>query len=147
MIMNGSRQNLGKVLKQQRQTLRLTLNEVSEASGVSPSHLGRIENGERFPSADILQRISRPLGFGEEELFALAGYLSPRLHPEDPSPKNQLDPYVERILAQETPEVQKAVLGILTILKSLSGGPNGPIAALAENIQPTKSVRLSLNAK
>jgi transcriptional regulator with XRE-family HTH domain len=122
--MNEYRRNLGKILKQQRLSSNLTLHELSKASGVSPSHLGRIEKGERFPSADILQRIAKPLGFSEEELFTLAGYLSPRLSlgPEKqlPARKNELDPYVAKVLAQEPVEVQRAVVGILTILKSLS---------------------------
>ena len=122
MIINDTRKNLGKILKQQRQSRNLTLYELSSASGVSPSHLGRIENGERFPSADILQRIARPLGFGEEELFALAGYLSAKMPVEESASKNQLDPYVERILAQEPVEIQRATLGILSILKSIPGG-------------------------
>ncbi len=125
MIMNDYRKNLGKILKQQRLSVNLTLHQLSDASGVSPSHLGRIEKGERFPSADILQRIARPLGFGEEELFTLAGYLSPHINLEPDKEvkavKNELDPYVARVLSQEPVEVQRAVVGILTILKSISG--------------------------
>ena len=34
----------------------------------------------------------------------------------------RLDPYVARVLAQEPVEVQRAVIGILTILKSLAKG-------------------------
>jgi transcriptional regulator with XRE-family HTH domain len=123
MIMNEYRKNLGKVLKRQRQSTNLTLYELSAASGVSPSHLGRIEKGERFPSAAILQRIAKPLGYGEDELFTLAGYLSPHL---DPAPeegfnyKNKLDPYVAKVLSQEPVEMQRAVVGILTILKSIA---------------------------
>lgn len=126
MGMNDYRKNLGKILKQQRHSVNLTLHELSAASGVSPSHLGRIEKGERFPSADILQRIARPLGFSEEEVFTLAGYLSPHITvegektPEVIKSKSELDPYVARVLAQEPVEVQRAVVGILGILKSLS---------------------------
>lgn len=124
MITNDYRKNLGKILKQQRQSVSLTLHELSAVSGVSPSHLGRIEKGERFPSAAILQRIAKPLGFGEDELFTLAGYLSPHLSLEpEKKPvvqKNELDPYVARVLSQEPVEVQRAVVGILTILKSIA---------------------------
>jgi transcriptional regulator with XRE-family HTH domain len=135
--MNDYRKNLGKILKQQRLSANLTLYELSSASGVSPSHLGRIEKGERFPSADILQRIAKPLGFGEEELFTLAGYLSPHLSIEtEKEPvvkinKNELDPYVARVLSQEPVEVQRAVVGILTILKSIAGSitPAKPISS------------------
>ncbi len=124
MITNDYRKNLGKILKQQRQSASLTLHELSDASGVSPSHLGRIEKGERFPSAAILQWIAKPLGFGEDELFTLAGYLSPHLslEPEKKpiTQKNELDPYVAKVLSQEPVEVQRAVVGVLTILKSIA---------------------------
>jgi len=116
--------DLGKIIKQQRITIPLTLQELAAKSGVSSSHLGRIERGERFPSAHILQKIATPLGFEEDELFTLAGYLSPQPHriaEEDSSySSGRLDPYVARVLAQEPVEVQRTVIGILTILKSLA---------------------------
>lgn len=116
--------HLGKIIKQQRISLPLTLQEIAAKSGVSASHLGRIERGERFPSAHILQRIAKPLGFEEDELFTLAGYLSPQptmVTEKSPTYSNErLDPYVARVLAQEPVEVQRAVIGILTILKSIA---------------------------
>lgn len=125
IVGSNYRKNLGKILKQKRQSVGLTLREISESSGVSTSHLGRIEKGERFPSADILQRIAKPLGFSEAEIFTLAGYLSstdgigdkPLVSEE----KLRLDPYVANVLGQEPVEVQRAVVGMLTILKSIAG--------------------------
>ena len=121
---SGYENHLGKIIKQQRISLPLTLQELAAKSGVSASHLGRIERGERFPSAHILQRIAKPLAFEEDELFTLAGYLSPQ------SPmiaeriatygNERLDPYVARVLGQEPIEVQRAVIGILTTLKSIA---------------------------
>jgi len=115
---------LGRIVRQKRVTLPLTLQELSDKTGISPSHLGRIERGGRFPSAGVLRKIARPLGFGEEELFTLAGYLSPRqidtIAETPPAYGAGLDPYVARVLAQETPEIQRAVLGILSILKGLA---------------------------
>jgi transcriptional regulator with XRE-family HTH domain len=115
---------LGKILKQQRLSLPLTLRELSTMSGVSASHLGRIERGERFPSGSILRRIAKPLGFEEDELFTLAGYLSPSTPSvADGYPRykgGELDPYVSRMLAQEPVDVQRAVIGILSILKSIA---------------------------
>ena len=116
-------QNLGRIIKQQRIAVGLTLKELSTRSGVSSSHVGRMERGERFPSAHILQRIARPLGFEESELFALAGYLSPQPSTagEVIAENNvrQLDPIVASILAQEPVEVQRALVAILTLLKSI----------------------------
>jgi transcriptional regulator with XRE-family HTH domain len=124
MTTTDYKRNLGKIIKQKRQSENLTLNELSSASGVSPSHLGRIENGDRNPSAGVLQRIAKPLGFSEDELFTLAGYLSaqfPTLNEQPPQDKKyNLDPYVASVLGQEPVEVQKALIGILAILKSLA---------------------------
>ncbi|MFC1911991.1 helix-turn-helix domain-containing protein [Chloroflexota bacterium] len=119
--------NLGRILKQQRISVPLTLQELSTTSGVSSSHLGRIERGERFPSAHILRKIAKPLGFDEDELFTLAGFLSPQTPgvAEDRSSaysSRHLDPYVAKMLAEEPIEVQRAVLGILTMLKSVARG-------------------------
>ena len=119
--------NLGRILKQQRVTIPLTLQELAATSSVSSSHLGRIERGERFPSARILRKIAKPLGFDEDELFTLAGFLSPQTSSvaEERIPgynSRQLDPYVAKILAEEPVEVQRAVIGILSILKGVSKG-------------------------
>ena len=64
------------------------------------------------------------MGFEENELFTLAGFLSPILT-EDGKEKSsvtvpRLDPYVASVLAQEPVEVQRAVIGILSILRSFA---------------------------
>jgi len=86
----------------------LTLRQLSEKAGVSPSHIGRIERGERFPSARILKKIAQPLGFQEEALLVYAEYLSPSAS-EDDSEKH----------------FGNTVIGILSILKSVAGGLSG----------------------
>ena len=115
---------MGGIIKQQRIALALTLQELSARTGVSASHLGRMERGERFPSAHILRKIAGYLNFGEDELFTLAGYLSPQSTMiAEKSPvygSERLDPYVARVLAQEPVEMQRAVIGILAILKSIA---------------------------
>jgi transcriptional regulator with XRE-family HTH domain len=99
----------------------LTLQQLSEMSGVSSSHLGRIERGERFPSARILRKIAEPLGLAESELFSIAGYLSPQPSTgAERSTVGQLDPYVAAVLSQEPLDVQRAVVGILSVLKSIA---------------------------
>ena len=122
--MDDSRVNFGKIIKQQRVLMPLTLKELATVASISASHLGRIERGERFPSARILRKIAKPLGFEEGELFTLAGYLSPQpsaMAEEGPAYNGgRLDPYVGRVLAQEPVDVQRSVIGILTILKSIA---------------------------
>lgn len=68
--------NLAKVLQERRKTKKLTLSQVSIITGVSVAHIGRIENGKRLPSAHILRKLAKPLGFSEVELFKLADFLS-----------------------------------------------------------------------
>ncbi len=127
-MVSETRNDLLKVLKQRRVMIPLTLLELARASGVSASHLGRIERGERFPSARVLRRFAKPLGLEESELFLQAGYLSP--HPpgnesEESQKAGRLDPYVASVLAKETDEVQRAVVAILTIMKIMAKGRNG----------------------
>ena len=114
--------NLGKIIKQQRVMSGLTLHDLAQASGVSPSHLGRIERGERLPSALILGKIAKPLGFTEQELFAVAGYLPSQPSVESKAEIGRLDPYVARVLSQEPVQVQRTVIAILSIFKSMTRG-------------------------
>jgi len=114
----NSRNGLGKMLRQRRLMTELTLSELAARSGVSASHIGRIERGERFPSAYILRKVAKPLGLAETELLTLAGYLSPQPSSVIESPSNrQLDPYVAKVLAEEPVHIQQAVVSILAIVK------------------------------
>ncbi len=123
-IHDSNGKDLGKIIKQRRLAVALTQCELAASSGVSPSHLGRIERGERFPSARILSRIAKPLRFGADEIFVLAGYLSPRLAVDSVAGSGnnagRLDPVVAGMLAQEPLEVQRAVIIILSLLKSIA---------------------------
>ena len=123
--MTTASNEIGKTLKQRRLSLELTLKEVAATSGVSSSYLGRIENGQRFPSAHILRKIAKPLGFEESELFTLANYLSPKPPVAESQAEHnlgQLDPYVASVLSQEPVEVQRTVIGVLSIFKSIAHG-------------------------
>ena len=117
-----SRNNLGKILKQRRLMIPLTLQELAQASGVSSSHLGRIERGERYPSARVLRQMAKPLNLTESELFLRAGFLSPSVYndQEEIELLGKLDPYVASLLAKEPEEVQRSMIALLTIMKSLA---------------------------
>lgn len=117
--------HIGKIVKQKRTLISLTLFELGKTAGVSPSHLGKIERGERFPSARVLRKIAKPLGFNENELFMIAGFLSEQYSNEVEMADTQyqyegLDPLVAQILAKESIEVQRDIIGILSILKILA---------------------------
>jgi transcriptional regulator with XRE-family HTH domain len=112
------------VLHKKRLESKLTLQDLAHSSGVSPSYLARIEQGERFPSAYVLRSIAKPLGFGENELFILAGYLSSNITGAAKIASsldgNKVDPLVAEILAQEDIEVQKIVIGVVSMLKQIA---------------------------
>ena len=116
-----NRSDIGKIIKQRRVMIPMTLQELSHTAGVSSSHLGRIERGERFPSAHILRKIAKPLGFEEAELLTLGDFLSPQ--PDaviENTSGRRLDPYVSAVLSEESVEVQRAVVAILAVMKSMA---------------------------
>jgi len=119
--MANNNKSLGEILKRRRVTMLLTLAGLSAKSGVSPSHLDRIERGERFPSARVLHKIAEPLDFNEGELLTYAGYLPSRpSSTADSFAGRRLDPYVALILSQEPVETQRLVVTILGLLKSMA---------------------------
>jgi len=118
----------GRMLRRRRVMIPLTLRELAFQSGVSPSYLGRIERGERFPSANTLRKIAKPLVSNINDLFILAGYLPPQPDVVSGSSpgnhSNGLDPYVSHMLAQEPLEIQRAAISILSIIKGVSRSIN-----------------------
>lgn len=119
MMTASNRNEFGKTLKQRRLMLKLTLRELAAKSGVSVSHLARVERGERFPSVHILRKIAKPLGLDESLRMIMAGYLPP-----EPSEEHRLykgfDPYVARVLSEEPVQVQRTVVALPTILKNIA---------------------------
>ena len=117
-------QSLNKIIRNRRTTIPLTLRELAAACGVSVSHLARIESGSRFPSPRTLCKIAKPLGFTEQELLILAGYISPSSstlkEEREECAVGRLDMRVAKALAQEPVEIQRAVLKMLPLLKSIA---------------------------
>ena len=62
---SDKRNELGRIIRQQRVMRGLTLNQLADVSGVSSSHLGCIEREEHFPSARTMRKIAKHLGFAE----------------------------------------------------------------------------------
>jgi len=110
---------IGKTLKQRRLSLELTLRELAVKSGVSASHLARVERGERFPSGHILRKIAKPLDLDESLLMTIAGYLpEPSSETgEEPDLYRRLDPYVAKVLSEEPVHVQRTIVTLFIMLK------------------------------
>jgi transcriptional regulator with XRE-family HTH domain len=80
---------VGQRIRHERQARSLTLAQVAEAAGSSPSHLSQVENGHREPALRLLGGIARALGVPVEQL----------LRPEPPSQRAALELALERAQA------------------------------------------------
>ena len=93
--------SIDKIVKEQRKKIPLTLNQLSRLSGVSVTHLGRIEQGLRQPSTRTLQKIAKHLDFDLYELLVMAGHLllDPATFSEEQRDKlrNELNTLLERV--------------------------------------------------
>jgi transcriptional regulator with XRE-family HTH domain len=69
---------LGRYIRQQRESSRLSLRGLSLLTGVSGTYLSQVERGLRKPSADILQGIAKGLRISAETLYVHAGILEDR---------------------------------------------------------------------
>jgi len=67
------------LLKRERERAGLTVRQLAEAAGLVPSTVSRLETGFiAKPQPDHLQKLALALGIDVEELYAAAGYLTPR---------------------------------------------------------------------
>ena len=65
---------MGRELRRHRLIAGLTLVELGGKVGVSPSYLGRVENGKRFPSVETLCKIARQVNLDETGLLLRAAH-------------------------------------------------------------------------
>jgi transcriptional regulator with XRE-family HTH domain len=80
---SGNLQELGGLLKRERERAGLTVRQLADAAGLVPSTVSRLETGFiATPRPDHLQRLARALGIDVEELYAAVGYLTPGALPE-----------------------------------------------------------------
>ncbi|HEY7719128.1 MAG TPA: helix-turn-helix domain-containing protein [Pedococcus sp.] len=70
--------NLGDYLREQRQSARLSLRQLSALAGISNPYLSQIERGLKRPSAEILQQLAKGLEVSAESLYVRAGILEER---------------------------------------------------------------------
>ena len=119
--------DLGKFIREQRDTSRLSLRKLSELAGISNPYLSQIERGLRKPSAEILQQIAKALRISAETLYVRAGILEER--PEGPDLIGEIlrDPGIT--------EDQKQTL--IRIYQSFRGEHDREPGRPAEEHQPT----------
>lgn len=62
----NSDENVSMVLKRKRENLGLSMQEVSNLTGISISHISRIEKGVRLPGYKIFEKLNELYGIGYE---------------------------------------------------------------------------------
>ena len=128
--------NLGDYLREQRQSARLSLRQLSELAGVSNPYLSQIERGLKKPSAEILQQLAKGLEVSAESLYVRAGILDER-HGDAPATHGA--PLDTRAVIGADPQLtdrQKAAL--LDIYDSFVGAEEaGPQARAGKTRAPT----------
>src|ERR1700731_4643843 len=70
-----NKKTLGPVVREARETHRLTQRNLAELAGVKASHIAYIENGLRRPSLSLLRRLADALSLNPRDMLLLA-------HPE-----------------------------------------------------------------
>lgn len=61
-----TRESIGEMFTEERQRQGLTVRQLAEKAGISPSQLSKIENGRVNPTIDIISAIANALGFDVE---------------------------------------------------------------------------------
>jgi transcriptional regulator with XRE-family HTH domain len=76
-------QQLGSLLKRERERAGMTVRQLADAAGLVPSTVSRLETGFiATPRPEHLQRLAAALGIDAEELYVTVGYLTPGALPE-----------------------------------------------------------------
>src|ERR1035437_1381883 len=65
--------DLGEYLKEQRQSARLSLRQLSEVAGISNPYISQIERGLKKPSPEILPALAKALLISPESLYVRPG--------------------------------------------------------------------------
>lgn len=96
--------DFGTEVRRRREALGLTLEQLAEASKLTPNYIGTIENGKRDPSLSTILALSRGLKMMIAEFFGGIEELSPAATEAG------------RLFDAAPPDVQVAVLEILRAL-------------------------------
>jgi transcriptional regulator with XRE-family HTH domain len=111
-----SLQQLGHLLKSERERAGLTVRQLAEAAGLVPSTVSRLETSFiATPRPDHLQKLAQALGIDVEELYAAAGYLTEGALPE-------LKPYL-RAKYGVTDEMASRIEGYVEALRETNQQP------------------------
>ncbi len=121
---------LGDYLREQRESARLSVRQLSELAGVSNPYLSQIERGLKKPSADILQQIAKGLQVSAESLYIRAGLLDP----DDDTPPGR--PTVVEAVKHDANLTSRQKSALLDIYESFVTGSTTSVASPEVTVTP-----------
>lgn len=133
--LNDISQSLGDYLREQRQSARLSLRQLSELAGVSNPYLSQIERGLKRPSAEILQQLAKGLEVSAESLYVKAGILDQEFGFEPQT----LD--VRRAIASDTRLSARQKKTLLDVYESYVDDSAARSAATPDPAPPVRAAR------
>ncbi|WP_291911510.1 helix-turn-helix transcriptional regulator [Chitinophaga sp. CB10] len=107
--------NIGKNIKIVREQKKLLQKEVAAVAGMLPSNYSKIEKGEREPSIEALEKISRLFGMTIDELIHLEGKVPSDIRVEDKTIAEKL-----RLIEQLEEEDRQALYRIIDTMLTKS---------------------------
>jgi len=69
--MTNIKEHLGSNIRQFRVQLGISQAKLAERVDIAPNYLGLVENGKKYPSAEMVERIAAALGKDTTDLFVL----------------------------------------------------------------------------
>lgn len=115
-------QSLGEYLRNVRDSLRLTLRDVQEASEVSNAYLSQLENGKiTKPSPHILHKLATVYNVSYETLMEKAGYISRSEENGENKKKHRAGRLAAFAKEELTQEEEEELLRYLAFLRSRRG--------------------------
>jgi transcriptional regulator with XRE-family HTH domain len=78
MVNENDSLTLGDVVREARNSAKLSLRDLAKRINKTPSYISDIENDRRIPSEDVIRDIAKVLNLEFDEIMALAGRLGSR---------------------------------------------------------------------
>lgn len=105
---------LGEILKRERLNKSFSRDEIAERAGIGVRHLAAIENEKRMPSAEVLCRLVRAIGFSADLI------VYPESTPQKTEDAEEISQLIRliRICDKRSRKAAKAMLDVLCFSKT-----------------------------
>lgn len=108
--------NVGKNIKKIREQKKLLQKDVAAAAGLHPANYNKTEKGEREPSIEALDKISKLFGMTVDEIIHFEGKVPKDIKIEDKTTNEKLR-LLEQLEDEDKQAVYRIIDGMLTKTK------------------------------